>query len=159
MHAQIKTKVSTGGVGAAPNLDDDLTWKPGTLVQLLGVLSDLSIEGIGSDDAEHGDGIRIVMGNHEDHAEALRRLSKNQLASDEGPAVVVPIEHREGTLLEKLRLLAGFGYLVDGLVVLARHTSEGLVRVSIGTTEAVSQEHREAIGAEPDEHDESAAAA
>lgn len=159
MHAQIKTKVSTSGVGAAPNRDDDLTWKPGTLAQLLDLLKDLNMEGISSDQAERGGGIRIVMGNHADHDEAKRRLSDNQLAGEDGHGVVVPMENRPGTLVQTLRRLADFGYMVDGIVVLASHTADDRVRVSIGTTKAVSREHREEIGAEPYEDEESAAAA
>jgi hypothetical protein len=159
MHAQIKTKVATGGVGAAPNLDDDLTWKPGSLAQLLELLKDLNIEGVGADDAERGGGIRIVMGNHADHHEAKRRLNDSQLMGDDGHGVVVPMANEPGELARKLSQLAGWGYLVDGLVVLASHTADGRVRVSIGTTKAVSREHREEIGAEPYEDEESAAAA
>lgn len=158
MHAQIKTRIATGDLGAAANYDDDLTWKPGSLADLLGLLSGLSIEGIGSDQAERGGGIRIVMGNHPDHEEAKSRLGSKELMAQDGPGVVIPMQHQAGTLVEKLRLLADLGYAVDGLVVLAGHTSDGRVRVSIGTTRPVSAEHREQLGAEPYEDEESAAA-
>jgi hypothetical protein len=158
MHAQLKTKVATGGVGAAANLDDDLTWKPGSLAQLLDLLKSLNIEGISSDDAEHGGGIRLVMGNHADHDEAKRRLGENRLAADDGHGVVVALDPREGTLVAALHKLAGWGYLVDGIVVLQTHVA-GRVRVSIGTTRAVSQAHRQELGAEPDEDEEESTAA
>jgi hypothetical protein len=151
MHAQIRTKVVSGGVGAATNLDE--AEEPGALARALGLLLDetaeggaLSIEGIGSDIAERGGGVRIVMGSHRDHELALERLKP--YSPEERPAVVIAIPHEAGTFASKLSEITELRYLVEGIAVLATHRRDGRVRVSVGTDREVSRDDCKKLGGE-----------